>query len=143
MIHSHLDEIFTFLVPLSFRWIYHHLICLSSSSPEVSLPPAASHITQADIHSFKTKLTYLYRSHIEESVWIWYNDGAKYYFDVGERVQFRIEEEKWNDLSPTAPPHSEMATNDEKKSPYGLIVSLATNMGWDLRFSFHSADNFV
>lgn len=55
---------------------------------------------------------------------MWYNDEDVYYYDKGERVRIRIEEEHWTDLSPLAPSERGMATNEEKKSPYGIVVSI-------------------
>ena len=54
---------------------------------------------------------------------MWYNEGDEYFYDKNEWVRIRIEEEHWNDLSPIAPPERGAASNNEKKSPYSIVVS--------------------
>ena len=55
---------------------------------------------------------------------MWYNEGDEYFYDKNEWVRIRIEEEHWNDLSPLAPPERGTASNEEKKSPYSIVVSV-------------------
>jgi len=74
-------------------------------------------------------------SNEDESVWVWTTeDGQQLYFDKGERVRFRIEQEIWTDLAPTdqppklsqagdaAPPGPRMTqVSDEKGHTEGKI----------------------
>ena len=48
----------------------------------------------------------------KEQVWVWKNEGDDLYFDVGEVVRIRVEEEEWHDQSPTRPPLSEESNSD-------------------------------
>lgn len=57
-----------------------------------------------------------------DQVWTWDNeDGATFYFDVGEIVRFRVETEEWHDQIPNAP---ELADGPalERKPPYSIVV---------------------
>lgn len=65
--------------------------------------------------------------HSEESeqVYIWRNEGSELYFDKGDIVRFRIENEEWHDQSELAPPRKEDTTSEiEQKVPYSIVVSL-------------------
>lgn len=64
-----------------------------------------------------------------ESVWVWTNDGTPYYFDKGERVRLRVEEEVWHDQAPDDRIDHEKATDGEEKRPrrsaWRIVVSLS------------------
>ena len=54
---------------------------------------------------------------------MWHNEGTKLYFDKGDLVRFRVEEEEWQDQSPTAPPaKTDTTTEIERKVPFSLVV---------------------
>ena len=56
---------------------------------------------------------------------MWKNDGSELYFDKGDTVRFKIEQERWHDQSPTAPPIKTDSTAEmEKKVPYSLVVRI-------------------
>ena len=50
------------------------------------------------------------------------NDGNEYFYDKLEWVRVRVEEEHWNDLSPTAPSARGAESAAERKSPYSIVV---------------------
>ena len=56
---------------------------------------------------------------------MWHNEGQEYFYDKDEWVRIRIEEEHWNDMSPVAPSARGAESNNEKRSPYSLVVSVA------------------
>ncbi|KAH0545075.1 hypothetical protein FGG08_000846 [Glutinoglossum americanum] len=66
-----------------------------------------------------------YFDHTEQT-WVWQSDSELFYFDKNETVRFRVENEHWNDQSPTA----QAAERDvdgalvvgERRSPYGIEV---------------------
>ena len=60
---------------------------------------------------------------------MWHNEGDEYFYDKSEWVRIRIEEEHWNDLSPVAPAEKGVESNDERKSPYSIVVSDMLRMG--------------
>ncbi len=68
-------------------------------------------------------LTFQLSSNVQERVWMWHNEGGEYFYDKGEWVRVRIEEEHWNDMSPVAPSERGIESNDERRSPYSLLVS--------------------
>jgi len=52
-----------------------------------------------------------------ESVWVWTNDGTPFYFDKGERVRLRVEEEVWHDQAPDDRIDGGKAEDGEEKKP--------------------------
>lgn len=60
---------------------------------------------------------------------MWHSEGGEYFYDKAEWVRIRIEEEHWNDMSPVAPSERGTESNDERKSPYSLIVSVLLRIG--------------
>jgi DNA-directed RNA polymerase III subunit RPC8 len=54
---------------------------------------------------------------------MWDNEGATFYFDVGEVVRFRVEAEEWHDQIPNAPDQLEPAAVSERRPPYSIVVS--------------------
>ncbi len=60
-----------------------------------------------------------------EQVYIWRNDETELYFDKGDIVRFRVENEEWHDLSMLAPPSKVDTTGEiEKKVPYSIVASM-------------------
>lgn len=60
-----------------------------------------------------------------EQVYIWRNEGSELYFDKGDIVRFRIENEEWHDQSELAPPGKEDTTSEiERKVPYSIVASM-------------------
>lgn len=62
-------------------------------------------------------------SDMKDQVWIWDNgEGGIFYFDVGETVRFRVEQEEWHDQVPTAPDLHDGVAFPDRKPPYSIIV---------------------
>jgi len=59
-----------------------------------------------------------------DHVWMWDNEGATFYFDVGEVVRFRVEAEEWHDQIPNAPDQLEPAAVSERRPPYSIVGSV-------------------
>lgn len=58
-----------------------------------------------------------------DQVWVWENEeGATFYFDVGEIVRLRVEMEEWHDQIPNAPDQQDATTVSERKPPYSIVV---------------------
>ena len=58
-------------------------------------------------------------------MWYWPADvGYNIYFDKGETVRFRVQEEKWHDQIPNAPDLQEESLTVERKPPYSIIVRI-------------------
>ena len=63
-------------------------------------------------------------SNVQEQVWTWVNDGNEYFYDKNEWVRVRVEDERWNDISPSPPSERGNESIVERKSPYSITVSL-------------------
>ncbi|KAL1981954.1 hypothetical protein VTN96DRAFT_1966 [Rasamsonia emersonii] len=60
-----------------------------------------------------------------DQVWVWENEeGATFYFDVGEIVRLRVEMEEWHDQIPNAPDQQDATTVSERKPPYSIVGSM-------------------
>ncbi|CAD6593203.1 MAG: DNA-directed RNA polymerase III subunit rpc25 [Alectoria sarmentosa] len=70
-------------------------------------------------------------SNVQEQVWTWVNDGDEYFYDKNEWVRVRVEDEQWNDISPSAPSERDSESAAERKSPYSITVS-ALSLFWKL-----------
>ncbi|KAK2861430.1 hypothetical protein FQN49_004209 [Arthroderma sp. PD_2] len=65
------------------------------------------------------------RFDMKDQVWIWDNgDGGIFYFDIGETVRFRVEQEEWHDQVPNAPDLHDGAATPDRKPPYSIIGSM-------------------
>ncbi|KAM5488339.1 DNA-directed RNA polymerase III complex subunit Rpc25 [Microsporum canis] len=65
------------------------------------------------------------RFDMKDQVWIWDNgEGGIFYFDVGETVRFRVEQEEWHDQVPTAPDLHDGVAFPDRKPPYSIIGSM-------------------
>lgn len=62
-------------------------------------------------------------SNAQEQVWTWVNDGDEYFYDKNEWVRVRVEDEQWNDISPSPPSERGNESTRERKSPYIVTVS--------------------
>lgn len=62
-------------------------------------------------------------SNEQEKVWTWVNDSDEYFYDKNEWVRVRVEDEQWNDISPSAPSERGNESIIERKSPYNITVS--------------------
>ena len=60
---------------------------------------------------------------MQEQVWTWVNDGDEYFYDKNEWVRVRVEDERWNDISPSPPSERGTESTVERKSPYSVTVS--------------------
>ncbi|KAL7275558.1 DNA-directed RNA polymerase III complex subunit Rpc25 [Rhizina undulata] len=60
---------------------------------------------------------------IQESVWVWNNEGQDFYMDKNELIRFRIENEKFVDQLPVPPHEKDKQTDAEKKPAYALLAS--------------------
>lgn len=80
-------------------------------------------------------------SNLSESLWTWATEQGIAFFDLFERVRFRVEAELWRDVAPQGPegPSLEMAVNgmrslgpasdddsmaEASQGPYSIIVCL-------------------
>lgn len=70
-------------------------------------------------------------SNVQEQVWTWVNDGDEYFYDKNEWVRVRVEDEQWNDISPSAPSERGNEVAAERKSPYSITVSVLS-LFWKL-----------
>ncbi|EZF34894.1 DNA-directed RNA polymerase III polypeptide [Trichophyton interdigitale] len=62
------------------------------------------------------------RFDMKDQVWIWDNgEGGIFYFDVGETVRFRVEQEEWHDQVPSAPDLQDGLATPDRKPPYSII----------------------
>lgn len=61
-------------------------------------------------------------SNAQEQVWTWVNEGDEYFYDKNEWVRVRVEDEQWNDVSPSAPSGQGDESTTEQKSPYSITV---------------------
>lgn len=62
-------------------------------------------------------------SDMKDQVWIWDNgEGGIFYFDVGETVRFRVEQEEWHDQVPSGPDLQDGLATPDRKPPYSIIV---------------------
>lgn len=62
-----------------------------------------------------------------EEVFIWNEDGTELFFDKGEPVLFRVENEEWYDTKPTVVQKDENGNVLETRgTSWRLIVSLTT-----------------
>ncbi|CAF9909318.1 MAG: DNA-directed RNA polymerase III subunit rpc25 [Alectoria fallacina] len=68
---------------------------------------------------------------VQEQVWTWVNDGDEYFYDKNEWVRVRVEDEQWNDISPSAPSERGNEVAAERKSPYSITVSVLS-LFWKL-----------
>lgn len=60
---------------------------------------------------------------MKDQVWIWDNgEGGIFYFDVGETVRFRVEQEEWHDQVPSGPDLQDGLATPDRKPPYSIIV---------------------
>ncbi|KAL1965986.1 hypothetical protein VTN77DRAFT_4926 [Rasamsonia byssochlamydoides] len=60
-----------------------------------------------------------------DQVWVWENEeGATFYFDIGEIVRLRVEMEEWHDQIPNAPDQQDATTVSERKPPYSIMGSM-------------------
>lgn len=62
---------------------------------------------------------------VQEQVWTWVNDGDEYFYDKNEWVRVRVEEEQWNDISPSPPSERGNESTTERKSPYSITASMS------------------
>lgn len=60
----------------------------------------------------------------KDQVWIWYNEGERFYYDKTEWVRVRIEQEHWHEASPTEPGKHEETALSERHSPYSITASM-------------------
>jgi len=59
-----------------------------------------------------------------ESIFIWNNDGDELFFDRGEPVLFRVEQEEWTDQKPTVVRKNEDGdVIEERDTSWRVIVS--------------------
>jgi DNA-directed RNA polymerase III subunit RPC8 len=59
-----------------------------------------------------------------EGVFIWNNEGTELFFDPGEPVLFRVEQEEWIDQKPTVVKKNEDgAVIEERDTSWRVIVS--------------------
>lgn len=57
-------------------------------------------------------------------MWVWESDGGDVYFDIGEIVRLRVEDEEWHDQIPNAPEQADGTTLlSDRKPPYTITVS--------------------
>lgn len=69
-----------------------------------------------------------------EQVYIWRNDDTELYFDKGDIVRFRVENEEWHDQNLFAPPAKGDTTSEiERKVPYSIVVSTCAAVGYGRR----------
>lgn len=60
-----------------------------------------------------------------ENVWVWDSDGTELFFDKGETVLFRVEQEEWIDQKPTIVQKDEYGqVIEERDTAWRLIVSV-------------------
>ncbi|EFR02068.1 DNA-directed RNA polymerase III polypeptide [Nannizzia gypsea CBS 118893] len=65
------------------------------------------------------------RFDMKDQVWIWDNgEGGIFYFDVGETVRFRVEQEEWHDQVPSAPDLQDGVAAPDRKPPYSIVGSM-------------------
>lgn len=62
---------------------------------------------------------------VQEQVWTWVNDDDEYFYDKNEWVRVRVEEEQWNDISPSPPSERGNESITERKSPYSITASMS------------------
>ncbi|KAL9134128.1 MAG: hypothetical protein Q9175_004689 [Cornicularia normoerica] len=77
----------------------------------------------------------LISSNVQEQVWTWANDGEEYFYDKNEWVLVRVEDEQWNDISPSPPSERRTESTTERKSPYSITASMS-HVVLSLHFSF-------
>ena len=63
-------------------------------------------------------------SNVQEQVWTWVNDDDEYFYDKNEWVRVRVEEEQWNDISPSPPSERGNESMTERRSPYSITVGV-------------------
>ena len=51
------------------------------------------------------------------------NDSDEYFYDKNEWVRVRVEDEQWNDISPSPPSEGGNESTTERRSPYSITVS--------------------
>jgi hypothetical protein len=67
--------------------------------------------------------TNIQSSDVADQVWIWPNeDGATFYYDIGEIVRLRVETEEWHDQIPNGPDQAHAPALSERKPPYSIHV---------------------
>ena len=70
----------------------------------------------------------LVSSNVQEQVWTWVNDDDEYFYDKNEWVRVRVEEEQWNDISPSSPSERGNESIVERKSPYSITVGVLPHL---------------
>lgn len=62
-----------------------------------------------------------------ENVWVWNSEGTELFFDKGEPVLFRVEQEEWVDQRPTIVQKDEKGEIiEERGTAWRVIVSVVT-----------------
>lgn len=60
-----------------------------------------------------------------EDAWVWNSQGTQLFFDKHETVRFRVEEERWIDLSPEKQePSTSEAQEEPRRVPYQIMGSM-------------------
>ena len=121
------DDIFVplnLMFPNSFLYVFH--LFTFSRRNDFFEPRSFGHpISSLFVCLAATDLIF---SNAPEQVWTWLNEGDEYFYDKGEWVRFRVEDEHWNDVSPIAPSEREIGAVRERKSPYSITVSGTTQL---------------
>ncbi|KAF2196883.1 DNA-directed RNA polymerase III polypeptide, partial [Delitschia confertaspora ATCC 74209] len=60
-----------------------------------------------------------------EGVWVWHSEETDLYFDKGEMVRLRIEQEFWEDQGPGMKEGEEEEEGEEVRSSYTILGSMA------------------
>ncbi len=64
-------------------------------------------------------------SDINQQLWVWNLDNQRLYYDLQEKVRFRVVDEEWHDHTPTKPiEQGEQAEEDKYVPPYKIKGSM-------------------